>query len=90
MKRITVSLSESILDQLDKAVEEKRFSNRSEFIRYLFLRWKDLEEMEEVPISIPESMLAELDKKVKSKGFNSRSELIRYVYRFWKDEGEPI
>ena len=54
-KVINISAPKEMDKKIDKAVKEHNFTSKSEFFRYLFRRWEEEKEREELQKSMQEA-----------------------------------
>ncbi len=67
-KIINISTSEEMSKKIDQAVKEYNFTSKSEFFIYLFRKWEEEKELEELQKSVKE---AKQDKLKELNFFNS-------------------
>ncbi|MEA2092651.1 MAG: ribbon-helix-helix domain-containing protein [Patescibacteria group bacterium] len=64
-KIINISAPKEVDKKIDQAVKKHNFTSKSEFFRYLFRRWEEEKELEELQKSIQEVNQGKV-KKLKS------------------------
>lgn len=82
--RITIRVSEDLIDQLQEIVEKNNYSSISEVIRLAiseFITKNHINATSKVDLKLPRNIYAELEEEVNNGNAISVNDLIRFILR---------